>query len=248
MSLRALLVTSQVTFVPNNYDDLIIGLAKCPQVAGLLVLQNAEAKLSAKAIGIIAMGGKQVGATLLRNLHGRSNERRRAAFGAEDKPVFELAQINGAEALALVREYSYDLIVNARTRFIYKRQILEAPRLGCINVHHGLLPEQRGTMCDLWALYEKLPAGFSVHQMSRKIDDGGIISCTQVSDGNDRNYVEYLQRSARMEAKVVADILADIDARNEITCTPNRAPAGLQHRRNPTWEQMREIRRSGLRI
>lgn len=248
MSLRALLVTSQVTFVPNNYDDLVIGLAKCPHIAGLLVLQNAEAKLSAKAIGIMAMGGIQVGATLLRNLHGNSSKRRRASFAAEGKPVFNLPHINSDEALAVVSQQPFDLLVNARTRFIYKRQILEAPRLGCINVHHGLLPEQRGTMCDLWALHERKPAGFSVHKMSRKIDDGGIISCTQVSDGSDRDYPRYLQRSACMEAKVVADILADIDARDEIVSTPNQAPAGLQHRRNPTWAQMREIRRLGLRI
>jgi hypothetical protein len=246
--MRALLVTSQVTFVPNNYDDLVCGLAANPHIGGLLVLDNASSRLLGRALGLIAAGARGVGSALLRNQLGRSARRRRTAYAAAGKPVWTLPTVNCDHALAIVRDGRFDLMINARTRTIYKDPILGAPPLGCINIHHGLLPTQRGTMCDLWALYRREPAGFSIHRMVPAIDAGEILARVVVSAGGDRDYLAYLQRSAQREVSEVEDVLDRIAARGRVTGDPNVAPPGLRHAKTPDRRQVGQFRRQGLRV
>jgi methionyl-tRNA formyltransferase len=246
--MKALLVTSWVTFIPRNYDDFVCGLATCPEVGGLLVLDNRGLALVGKGFALVALGAPRIGWTLLGNLVGRSPVRRRAAFAKHSKPVWVLRTINCSEAVALIRDHGFDLVVNARTRYIYKKPILEAPPLGCINVHHGLLPDQRGTMCDLWALYDNVPAGFSVHRMAPRVDAGEVIARVEVSDGSDRDYRAYLARSAQRERQEVEALLRRIGARGDIDSRPNVPGPDLVYRKNPTWREMRAMRRRGLRL
>jgi methionyl-tRNA formyltransferase len=248
VTLRALLVTSRVTFVPDNYDSLECGMAQCPHVVGLIELDNARAALAVRALGLAAFGARRLGATLLANQLGPSGRRRRREYQAAGKQVWSLASINGGEAEQLVRSLGIDLVINARTRFIYRPAILAAPRLGCINVHHGLLPEQRGTMCDLWALREQRPAGFSIHRMTPEIDDGEVLVTRQVSDGSERDYLAYLARSSRIELDVLCGVLDDIDRAQAVRGVPNVAPPGLAHYATPGREQIGAFKRSGIVI
>lgn len=246
--MKTLLVTSRVTFVPGNYDALVAGLATCPQVGGLLVLDNFRLKLVGKALGLIAAGASRTGAALLRNGFGPSMRHRRKAFAAAGKPVWKLSSINSPEALTPIRDHGFDLVLNARTRFIYNAEILAAPRLGCINIHHGLLPEQRGTMCDLWALCEGRPAGFSIHVMIPQVDAGPILVREQVSDGSDRDYPAYLLKASRREREVVAALLESISRGGLSAGIANKASPGLNMFRSPTFQQIRTMRKRGLKI
>lgn len=247
-NLRALLVVSRVTFVPDNYDMLVCALADCPRVVGLLVLDNRTPKLVRQAAGLLLLGARRTGATLLRNYFGASDARRRRAYAAAGKPVWQLATINCPEAVALVQRESIDLLVNARTRFIYRQEILAAPRLGCINVHHGLLPDQRGAMCDLWALAERRPAGFSLHRMAERLDDGDLLRRVPVSDGQERDYHAYLRRSSECEAREVRDMLAEIDRLDAVPAGPNVPTAPVVMRHEPTPAQLRAMLREGMRL
>jgi methionyl-tRNA formyltransferase len=245
--MRALLVTSRMTFVPRNYDDLVIGMASCPQIAGLLVLDNASVALALRATALLFTGAPRIGGTLLAGHFGPSRRRRVRAYAQAGKPVFSAHSINTPEVAELVRREQIDVLVNARTREIYRKRILQAPRLGCINVHHGLLPEQRGVMCDLWALLERRPAGFSIHVMERAIDAGRILRRVRVSDGRDRDYLDYLARSARREAEVLAELLARIDSDHVVAGRPNAARKGVTVRREPSVRQLRAARKAGVR-
>jgi folate-dependent phosphoribosylglycinamide formyltransferase PurN len=237
-----------VTFVPDNYDDFVLAMAVVPQIAGLLVLDNTGWGLRAKALGAALQGAPRLGATLLRNCAWRASERRRqAAYAAAGKGVWVRSSINDPGALRLLREQRFDLVVNARTRFIYGAEALAAPRLGCINVHHGLLPDQRGVMCDLWALAEGEAAGFSVHRMTARVDDGALLRAVPVSRG-ERDFQTHLRTSAHREAQVLAEVLAELEGRGEITGTPNVKTARTRYRRNPTWGEVRRMRAGGLRL
>jgi methionyl-tRNA formyltransferase len=244
--LRVLLVVSRVTFVPGNYDDLVCAMAECPQVMGLLVLDNWSVKLMGRALGLMLIGAPRMGATLLANCLGASRRRRERAFAKAGKSVWEMSTINCPEAVDLVRRERIDLIVNCRTRFIYRSEILAAPRLGCINMHHGLLPDQRGTTCDLWALHEHRAAGFTIHQMSEQVDAGGIIQRVEI--GANQNYRSYLQRCTLAEAFILRLILLEIERRGSVWTQPNVPTDGVTMRRNPTVAQLRQMTRGGLRL
>jgi methionyl-tRNA formyltransferase len=246
--MKSLLVTSQVTFVPNNYDDLVVGLAGSPQIGGLLILKNNSWKLFRTSLGLIALGAHGIGRSLLRNQFPASMRRRHAAYRSQGKPVWSLPSINDEAAVELVGNNGFDLVINARTRDIYRPAILNVPPMGCINIHHGILPAQRGTMCDLWALYEREPAGFSVHRMENKIDAGEILHTEAVSTSSERDYLAYLQRSAKRECVVMQKLLMSIEADNSITGQPNQALKNIVHRKNPTRKQIASLRKEGMRI
>lgn len=246
--MKTLLVTSQLTFIPLNYDDLIAGLAACPHVGGLLVLRNRDPKLILKAFALIGSGAWRLGMNLLVNRSSASRRRRLAAYAAQGKPVWEQDTINCPESVALVAANRFDLILNARTRFIYKKAILSAPSLGCINIHHGLLPEQRGTMCDLWALSEDRPAGFSMHVMTAAVDAGQILARVTVSDGHDRHFPNYLRRACRMELDESARVLEALEDTGRLEGHPNPRPENLVMRRNPDFRQLRRMIRHGMRL
>jgi RecA/RadA recombinase len=61
----------------------------------------------------MAMGAPRLGGLLLANLLGPSGRRRRAAYAAANKPVWELTTVNGPEALDLVQSHGVDLLLNA---------------------------------------------------------------------------------------------------------------------------------------
>jgi hypothetical protein len=245
---RALLATSQVTFVPRNYDDLVVGLADCPQIAGLLEIPNGSWSLWRTAWVLWASGARGIGRTLLVNQTGGSWLRRRQAYAALSKPVWAFRSINSMETVELVHRERIDLVINARTREIYRAGILGAPRLGCVNIHHGLLPDQRGVFCDLWALHEHTPAGFTVHVMAPRVDAGAILQRVQVSDGSDRDFLSYLERATWREAAEMRSLLSRWEREPTLRGEPNQPGPGMRFRRNPSLQELRAMRKGGLRV
>lgn len=247
LDMRALLVTSAVTFVPENYNRLICRLADHPSVAGLLELDNREPAILLKAIGMMAtLTAPRMGSTLLANYLGSSRLERKKAFEDQGKFYRVLRSINGAEALQLVQDQNIDLIVNARTRVIFKNEILKATRLGCINIHHGLLPEQRGLMCDFWAHMENEPYGFSVHQMTSKIDDGPILHVQQV-ESDRTHYLNSVLKASEVEAEVCRNLLSKIKEEGRIT--PLQVSVNtVKYRKNPALLDGYKLQIKGIKI
>ena len=85
--------------------------------------------------------------------------------------------------------------------------------------------------------------------MSEQIDAGAIVSVTEVSNGQgQRSYAEYLRKACRLEAAEIQRVLAEIERTGEVRGRANVALPGLKHKRNPTREELRAIRRTGLRV
>lgn len=74
-----------------------------------------------------------------------------------------------------------DLIITCAYGQILPKEILDAPRLGCINVHASLLPKLRGGAPIHHAIidgYKK--TGVTIMHMSSRMDEGDIISQVEV--------------------------------------------------------------------
>jgi methionyl-tRNA formyltransferase len=252
--MKSVLVTSRVTYVPQNYLHALRGaLESAPgEIAGLVLLDNLEYSLLGRAAGLYALGCPRLASTLSVNILGLSVgiDPRVKLFEKAGLPVVQFESMNSTEALNWIGDNEIDLIVNMRTRCVYKEQILNKPRLGCINIHHGLLPDYRGTMCDLYALAEGRAAGFSIHVMTKKIDAGPILRRYVVSPpgSGHRDYVEYLESASRIEGVVLADLLKEIAKRDEIPdgiANEARIPV---YSRNPDRSGIRRLRDGGLAL
>ena len=74
-----------------------------------------------------------------------------------------------------------DLIITCAYGQIIPRKLLEAPRLGCINVHASLLPKLRGGAPIHKAIIEgHSKTGITIMYMNTKMDEGDIITQREI--------------------------------------------------------------------
>lgn len=246
--MKVALVTSEVTYVPSNYLGLFEELLERAghHVSGLFMLKNLSGGLIKQLLGLGLIGCRGVAGALARNIAELPLRKRERLFEQRALPVIRVSTMNDAAVIRWVRDNEIDLIVNLRTRCIYKKAILEAPKLGCINIHHGILPVYRGTLCDLYAMHEGRPAGFTVHVMNEKIDDGRILVLKEVSHPGEKNYIEYLSRTGREEGRVLAELLDRIAQTGTLPeGEANRCEKSV-YTRNPDRARIREMREGGM--
>lgn len=89
---------------------------------------------------------------------------------------YNYQDINSKRFINLLRELKVDLVISIACPQIFRKELIEVPKKGCINVHGSLLPKYRGRDIAFWVLYNKeKETGATVHYISEKIDQGGII-------------------------------------------------------------------------
>lgn len=248
MGLRALLVTSRVTFVPENYNQLVCGLAEAPHIVGCMVIDNREWSQVAQGLALVLTGaGPRMGFQLLANFFNDLLAHKKSAYEKASKMFFVVDDLNSEEALEILRREKIDLILNARTRTIFKKKLLETPRLGCINIHHGLLPDQRGLMCDFWAHLEKTPSGFSVHQMTTKLDAGMILKVVEVATPK-THYLESIYQGSKQEVLAAKEALEEIARAGAVTGHENLKTEKTVYRKNPTLRDFFKLKFKGTKI
>lgn len=246
--MKILIVTSQVTYIPNNCLDFLseVMSKNSKHIAGLVLLKNLSIDLFSKTLWLYGMGCSNFANTLIRNTYELFLGKRESLFRKNNLPVFKLNSMNDPKMINWVKENEIDLIINLRTRCIYKKEILNAPSLGCINIHHGLLPKYRGIFGDLYALYENRPAGISIHQMSEKIDNGQILYTKVISNKRERNYIKYLSGTGHGETILVTKLLNYIEQHGDM-------PKGMENKstqpiytKTPNKYDIRKMQKRGM--
>lgn len=253
--MKTWIITSTLTFVPGNYTDLILPLAKHPEVAGLIMVENRSFSFFLKGLFLILSGlAPRLGWTIVKNsVNPRIQERSNCYVTAEKKALL-VSNIHSSEVLRFLEQEHPDLIVNARTRVIFKPTLLNIPKLGCLNIHHGLLPDQRGLMCDLWARIDHQQSGFSIHQMTPKLDDGKILRTQIVSEREGPlqatylNYMESLSLSTKLELQVLSELLTEVSTTRQLVGKENNASSVTHYRKNPSAREFIKLRSRGVKI
>ena len=98
----------------------------------------------------------------------------------ENIPVLQPEKIKNEYEIVL--DYKPDLIVTAAFGQILPKELLEVPKLGCINVHASLLPELRGGAPIHYAILQgKKETGVSIMYMVEALDAGDVLSQTKVA-------------------------------------------------------------------
>lgn len=246
--MKTVLVTSAVTFVPHNYDDFVISMAASPQISGLIIIDNRSWKILLQALVLImSAAAPRLGLQLLKNHFGSSMKERQKAYRHAHKQVWIIKNLNDDSSLNTLKEIQPDLILNARTRTFFRKNLLNIPKMGCLNIHHGLLPDQRGLMCDFWAHYFNTPAGFSIHKMTTKLDDGSILKVTEVPSDK-TNYLLSLKEGAQIEAQVAKELLETLEKQGAIPEEENKATKTTIYRKNPGLLDFYRLRIRGIKI
>jgi methionyl-tRNA formyltransferase len=134
--------------------------------------------------------------------------------------VYQPYNINDADSLKKIRNVKADMIVLMAYGQILKKEILEAPVHGCINIHASLLPKYRGAAPIQQSLLNgDSETGISVMQMEEKMDTGPVFAMETVKIADDDNAETLHKKLADITASATPDVLYGI-ANDELEPKP----------------------------
>lgn len=99
--------------------------------------------------------------------------------------VMQPTKLKNGEVAAWLREQKLDVALVVAYGRILPQDVLDAPRLGCVNVHASLLPKLRGAAPITWAVVRGEPeTGVTLMQMDAGMDTGAMLEqfATPISD------------------------------------------------------------------
>ncbi|MCK4309264.1 MAG: methionyl-tRNA formyltransferase, partial [Candidatus Atribacteria bacterium] len=87
--------------------------------------------------------------------------------------VFQPENINEEESIKKVKEFNPDIILVVAYGQILSKDMLNIPRIGCINIHASLLPKYRGAAPINWTIINgEKKTGITFMFMNEKVDAG----------------------------------------------------------------------------
>jgi methionyl-tRNA formyltransferase len=159
--------------------------------------------------------------------------------------VLKTDSLISEEFLKKVRSISLDIILSIASSRIFGSSILSIPKLGCLNVHAGMLPRYRGINPSFWSLLnQEKQSAVTVHYINEEIDDGEIIQ-QDIFDiqGINSLHAVYL-KVQEVAPKTIVKALACIKEGNIRTIKNERSRS--TYFSFPTKEDGRKFRAMGL--
>jgi len=124
-------------------------------------------------------------------------------------PVLTPTTLKTAEAEAAFRAHKADAAVVVAYGLILPKPILQAPRLGCFNVHASLLPRWRGAAPINRAIMAgDAASGVTIMQMDEGLDTGAMAISDRVAIGADMTAGDLHDALARLGADLLLRALA----------------------------------------
>jgi methionyl-tRNA formyltransferase len=135
-------------------------------------------------------------------------------------PVFTPESMKSPEAIDTFRSLDLDAAAVVAYGQILKTEVLEAPRLGCFNLHGSLLPRWRGAAPIQRAIMAgDRQTGVQIMRMSEGLDEGAILLSEVMAITAEDTAASLSERMAHIGAGLWPRALAAIE-RGGVTETP----------------------------
>lgn len=113
--------------------------------------------------------------------------------------VFQPENVNDEESIGRIKNLNPDFIVVVAYGQILKKEILDAPKYSCINVHASLLPKYRGAAPINCAIVDgEKETGITIMEMEEGLDTGDMITWESIPIASDD------------DAQIIHDKLSDL--------------------------------------
>ena len=133
-------------------------------------------------------------------------------------PVVQPTKLRTGEFAAWVRAQNVDVALVIAYGRILPQDVLDGPRLGCVNVHASILPKYRGAAPITWAIVRgERETGITLMKMDAGMDTGDILTVHPTPIDADETAGELGARLSRIAAE----------------CTQKDAPAWVRGELSP---------------
>lgn len=142
-----------------------------------------------------------------------------AHFDEHLKKIY-VKDVNGSETEKIIRSLKPDILVQCGAG-ILKENIFSIPRIGTLNVHHGIAPELRGVSSTFWAMYYGMLdyIGTTVHFIDKTLDTGVVIIQKKTLLPKHFDYIEVIFQTWIQGAPLLSEAIKIIQ--EEYTITEN---------------------------
>ena len=139
---------------------------------------------------------------------------------------------NSKDCEKIIKDMNLDvgIILGAR---ILKEHIINAFSIGVINMHPGILPENRGLDNLKWAIIKGLKQGVTTHFIDSNIDRGRMIDQKEINIYKDDTLVDIHMRLQSKEQEMLIEALRLIQDKNFIKGLPLLSHGKNYHRAVP---------------
>lgn len=125
-------------------------------------------------------------------------------------PILQPENVKTEDFFQQLASWQPDLIVVAAYGQIIKKNILDLPKYGCINVHASLLPKYRGASPIHYALLNgEQETGITIMKMDEGMDTGEIINNEKLKINNNDNLISLYSGLADLGAKLLIKTIPD---------------------------------------
>lgn len=171
-------------------------------------------------------------------------ERTFRSYGIE---ILRTSNVNQKEFVEQLRRMEPDLIVSVAAPYIFKKQLLEVPRIGCINIHTAKLPKYRGMMPNFWVMYNNEPrSAITIHTMDTKIDRGQVLLQREFDLNPEESLDQLIKRTKRLGAEHMVEVIQGIEQHGIVPIeVPPSEPSYYSF---PKKEHVKAFRLQGKRL
>jgi methionyl-tRNA formyltransferase len=125
-------------------------------------------------------------------------------------PVIQPEKLRQPEAVEQLRTWEPDLVVVAAFGQILRKEVLELPRAGCINVHASLLPRWRGAApINAAILHGDEETGITIMRMDVGLDTGPILRMESIPLARDETAGSAFEKLSHLGADLLIRTLPD---------------------------------------
>lgn len=127
-------------------------------------------------------------------------------------PVFQPATLRKEEVQAEIRSWNPDVIVVVAYGKLLPKAVLDAPKLGCVNVHGSLLPQYRGAAPIQWTVLngDKV-AGVTTMFMAEGMDTGDMLLKAETPVGEEETSGQLFDRLKDLGADLLLETLQGLE-------------------------------------
>ena len=125
--------------------------------------------------------------------------------------VFQPENINSQESIERISGLKPDFIVVVAFGQILKKELLDIPKYGCINVHASLLPKYRGAAPINWAIINgEKETGITIMEMAEGLDSGDMVLKESLKIGPDDDYPRMHDSLSKLGSELLIEALESI--------------------------------------
>ena len=133
-------------------------------------------------------------------------------------PVLTPSKMKDEALIERLKSENADFFVVVAYGKILPKEILDVPKLGCINIHASLLPEYRGAAPIQWSIIDgKKKTGISTMLMDEGLDTGDILKQYELLIADDETGGTLFDKLAILGGEAIVDTIANFES---ITPTP----------------------------